>query len=84
MRDLLLGEVLLVLAGADVEAGAGDQAAVLDRVAVGMAQGDELVVLLEVREVELCRPRRPSPAASSRASSSPGTSASRSALLGAL
>ena len=56
VRDLHLREVLLVLARPDVEAGAGDEAAVLDRVDVRMAERAELVVLLEVGEVELRDP----------------------------
>ena len=55
--DVLLDEVVLVLRHRDVEAGARDDAALVERVLVGVAQRHELVVLLEVGEGERRRER---------------------------
>ena len=51
-----LGEVLVVFADVDVEAPVGHHAAGGDRVVGRVAQRDELVVVIEVREREACHP----------------------------
>ena len=53
---LLLDEVLLVLVGRDVEAAARHEPAPLERVVLGVGEGHELVVLVELGEVEPARP----------------------------
>ena len=57
VRHLVLGEVLPVLRGREVEPAAGRQAPALDRVGAGRAQRDELEVLLEVGARQAGRPR---------------------------
>ena len=56
VRHLVLGEVLPVLRGREVEPAAGRQAPALDRVGVRRAQRDELEVLLEVGARQAGRP----------------------------
>src|SRR3974377_344325 len=46
--DVLLGEMLLVPADGNVGAAVGDDAALIEGILVGMAQGNEFVVALEV------------------------------------
>jgi hypothetical protein len=52
VRNLHFGEVLVVFAGSDVEALAGDEAPAGDRVFGEMAERDERVVAVEVGERE--------------------------------
>jgi hypothetical protein len=56
VRDLLLDEVVLILAGCDVESAARGEPAALERVVVRIGERDELVVLLEVRDGEAAGP----------------------------
>ena len=77
-----LGEVLLVLVHGDVEPGAGDDAAALDRILARLPQRHERVVALVVGEVEPGRPARRARAPASRAHSSSGTSERSSAARG--
>jgi hypothetical protein len=56
MLDVLLGKMLFVGVNADVEPPAGDDAAFVEGVFAGVAEGDKFVILLEVREVKRARP----------------------------
>ena len=54
-RDVLLDEVVVVLGHGDVEAAARDDPTAVDRIFAGLVEGNELVVLLVVREFEARR-----------------------------
>src|SRR5664280_3847437 len=52
MGDVFLDKVLVVVANGEVEPFVGDQASFVKGIFVGMPQGDELVVAVELRERE--------------------------------